>query len=154
MMDDIDKLIIKLIQGDIPLKPRPFAILASEIGITEEEFIKRINRLKKEGIIRRFGATLRHQIAGFSANAMVAWSVPEDKVDKIGEILSKFKEVTHCYQRLPHKDWQYNLYTMIHADTRERCYEIAKKMSELVGISNYVLLFSEKEYKKTSMRYF
>jgi len=128
--------------------------MASKIGITEKEFIERIHKLKQRGVIRRFGATLRHQIAGFSANAMIAWSVPDNEVDNIGEILSAFKEVTHCYQRLPQKDWHYNLYTMIHADTKERCYEIAKKMAELVGINDYVLLFSEKEYKKTSMRYF
>ncbi len=154
MIDDIDKSIIRHIQGDIPLEPRPFATLASMIGITEQEFIERIHKLKERGIIRRFGATLRHQIAGFSANAMIAWAVPEDKVDSIGETLSRFREVTHCYQRLPQKGWHYNLYTMIHADTKQRCHEIAKKMAELVGIDDYMLLFSEKEYKKTSMRYF
>lgn len=154
MIDDIDKLIIRSIQGDIPLEPRPFAILASRIGIKEEEFILRIKRLKERGIIRRFGATLRHQIAGFSANAMVAWHVPEDRIDEIGRILASFKEVTHCYQRRPQKDWHYNLYTMIHADTRERCYEIVKEMSKVIEIDDYELLFSEKEYKKTSMRYF
>ena len=154
MIDDIDKSIIRSIQGDIPLEPRPFATLASRIGIKEEEFILRLKRLKERGIIRRFGATLRHQIAGFSANAMVAWHVPEDRIDEIGRILASFKEVTHCYQRVPQKDWHYNLYIMIHADTRERCYEIAKKMSKIIGIDDYELLFSEKEYKKTSMKYF
>lgn len=154
MIDEVDKSIIRHIQGDIPLEPRPFAVMAAKIGITEKEFITRIRKLKQKGIIRRFGATLRHQIAGFSANAMIAWAVPDSKVDNIGETLSMFKEVTHCYQRLPDKEWHYNLYTMIHADTKERCYELAKEMSELVGIDDYVLLFSEKEYKKTSMRYF
>ena len=154
MIDEIDKSIIRLIQGDIPLVSRPFAVMASKIGISEEEFIKRVKRLKEKNILRRFGATLRHQIAGFSANAMVAWVVPEDRIDEVGKIFSRFKQVTHCYQRPAYKDWPYNLYTMIHADTRKKCYEIAKQMSELVRIKDYVLLFSEKEYKKTSMRYF
>ena len=154
MIDEIDKSIIRHIQGDIPLEPRPFAAIANEIGILEEELIGRIHKLKQKGIIRRFGATLRHQIAGFMANAMVAWAVPEDRIDEIGEALSSFREVSHCYQRIPQKGWHFNLYTMIHADTRERCHEIAKKMAELVGIDDYLLLFSEKEYKKTSMRYF
>lgn len=154
VIDDIDKSIIRHIQGDIPLESRPFATIASEIGITEKELIARIHKLKQKGIIRRFGATLRHQIAGFSANAMIAWDVPDARIDEIGETLSTFKEVTHCYQRPPQKDWHFNLYTMIHADTKERCYQIAKKMAEVVGIKNYVILFSEKEYKKTSMRYF
>ena len=154
MIDEIDRAIIRHIQGDIPLEPRPFAAIANEIGIPEAELMGRIHKLKQDGIIRRFGATLRHQIAGFMANAMVAWAVPEDRIDEIGEVLSSFKEVTHCYQRIPQQGWHFNLYTMIHADTRERCYEIAKKMAGLVGIDDYLLLFSEKEYKKTSMRYF
>ncbi len=154
MIDEVDKAVIRLIQGDIPLVPRPFALMASQIGISEQEFIRRIKVLKQKKILRRFGATLRHQIAGFSANAMVAWIVPEKRIDEIGNIFSEFKEVTHCYQRPSYKDWPYNLYTMIHADTRENCYKIAKKMAELVNIKNYVLLFSEREYKKTSMRYF
>ncbi len=154
MIDEVDKAIIRLIQGDIPLVPRPFALMASKIGISEEEFIRRIKILKQKKILRRFGATLRHQIAGFSANAMIAWIVPEDRIDDIGKTFSKLKEVTHCYQRPSHKNWPYNLYTMIHADTRENCYKIAQRMSKLVNIKDYVLLFSEKEYKKTSMRYF
>ena len=154
MIDNIDKSIIRIIQGDIPLTPCPFATMASEIGITEEEFIYRINKLKEKGIIRRFGATLRHQIAGFDANAMIAWHVPDNEVDRIGKTLSRFKETTHCYQRASHKDWPYNLYVMIHADTKERCYEIAERMSKAVGVNDYVLLFSEREFKKTSMRYF
>ncbi len=154
MIDEIDKKIIQQIQGDIPLDKRPFKIIASRIGIEEREIIERIKRLKKEGIIRRFGATLRHQIAGFSANAMIAWIVPEERIDEVGKKLSEFREVTHCYQRVSYKEWPYNLYTMIHADTKEKCYEIAKKMSKKVGIKDYVLLFSEKEFKKTSMKYF
>lgn len=154
MIDEIDKSIIRFIQGDIPLVSRPFKLMSSKIGISEEEFISRIKRLRQRNILRRFGATLRHQIAGFSANAMVAWVVPEKRIEEIGNLFSQFKEVTHCYQRPSFKDWPYNLYTMIHADTRERCYEIAKRMSEASGIKEYVLLFSEREYKKTSMRYF
>ena len=154
MIDEIDKKIINLIQGDLPLDKRPFAVMAEKIGLSEEVFINRISDLKKRGVIRRFGATLRHQKAGFSSNAMAAWLVPDDRVDEIGRIMAEFREVTHCYQRKPQKDWKYNLYTMIHGNNREQCFSIAQQISKSTGIIEYKLLFSEKEFKKTSMEYF
>jgi siroheme decarboxylase len=153
-IDQTDKKIIGLIQGDIPLHPEPFAVMARTIGISEAEFISRVEDLKKRGVIRRFGATLRHQEAGYRSNAMVAWSVPEERLEEVGEALARRREVTHCYQRNPQGDWPYNLYTMIHGSSREECRKIAEKMSESVGIKEYRLLFSEKEFKKTSMAYF
>ena len=154
MIDDVDKKVIQLIQGDLPLDLRPFAVLAVKAGISEDEFVERVASLKKRGIIRRFGATLRHQEAGFSSNAMVAWIVPEERIEEVGKIMARFRAVTHCYQRKTTKGWPYNLYTMIHGDDREECYEIAKKISRKAGIQDYILLFSEKEFKKTSMKYF
>ncbi len=154
MITEKDKKIISLIQGDIPLDTRPFAIMAEQAGMEEEEFINGINDLRKRGVLRRFGATLRHQEAGFHSNAMVAWTVPEEEVEKAGTILSSFREVSHCYNRIPQKDWPYNLYTMIHGSSRKECRQIAKKMSMVSGIRDYNLLFSEKEFKKTSMEYF
>jgi len=154
MIDETDKRIIQLIQGDLPVDLRPFAVLARKLGMEEGKFIERVKSLKQRGIIRRFGATLRHQEAGFSANAMVAWMVPEKKMEEVGEAMAAFREVTHCYQRQSHKGWKYNLYTMIHGESEEQCYRIAEKMSAETGMTNYVLLFSEKEFKKTSMKYF
>ncbi|HEX9910106.1 MAG TPA: hypothetical protein VGA86_04415 [Desulfatiglandales bacterium] len=154
MIDDVDKRVIQLIQGDLPLDLRPFAVLAVKAGISEDEFVERIVSLKKRGIIRRFGATLRHQEAGFSSNAMVAWIVPEERIEEVGKTMARFRAVTHCYQRKTSKGWPYNLYTMIHGDNREECYELAKKISRKAGIQDYILLFSEKEFKKTSMKYF
>lgn len=154
MIDEVDKKVISLIQGDLPLHRRPFAVMAEEVGLTEEEFIKRVKYLKKRGIIRRFGATLRHQEAGFSSNAMVAWLVPHDRIEEVGNILARFPEVTHCYQRNPQSDWRYNLYSMVHAGNHDECYRIAERMSRSTGIDDYVLLFSEKEFKKTSMDYY
>ncbi len=154
MLDEFDKKVISLIQGDLPVDPRPFATLADQIGLTEAQFIARIKGLKKRGIIRRFGATLHHQEAGFSSNAMVTWVVPDHRINEAGEILAKFKEVTHCYQRRPQKNWPYNLYTMIHGSNRDQCFQIAARMSRSAVIDKYKLLFSEKEFRKTSMKYF
>ena len=154
MVDELDKKVIRLIQGDLPLDLKPFAVLAEEIGISEDQVISRIITLKKEGVIRRFGATLRHQEAGFRSNAMIAWFVPLQRIEEAGKILSEFREVTHCYQRKPQGDWQYNLYSMVHGSSRDQCYQIAERMSQSVGIDDYILLFSEKEFRKTSMEYF
>jgi len=154
MIDDLDKKVIGLIQGDMPVERRPFAILAEKIGISEEEFLERVNNLKDLGILRRFGATLRHQKAGYGSNAMVAWLVPDDRIDEVGKKLAQYREVTHCYQRTPQGDWHYNLFSMVHGNSREQCYEITGRMSKTVGIEDYTLLFSEKEFKKTSMEYF
>ena len=154
MIDDLDKKVIRLIQGDLPVDQRPFAILAEKIGISEQEFIDRVNNLKKQGVLRRFGATLRHQKAGYGANAMVAWLVPDERIEEVGKKLARFREVTHCYQRKPQGDWHYNLFSMVHGTSRDQCHEIAERMSQSVGIKEYTLLFSEKEFKKTSMEYF
>ena len=154
MIDETDKQVIALIQGDLPLTPTPFAVMAQKVGISEEAFLGRVERLRRRGILRRFGATLRHQEAGFSSNAMVAWVVPDDRINEVGETLAQFREVTHCYQRRPQKDWCYNVYTMIHGNSRDECRRIAEGMSRAAGVHEYTLLFSEKEFKKTSMEYF
>jgi DNA-binding Lrp family transcriptional regulator len=154
MIDERDKSIIGLIQGDLPLEKKPFEKMAESLEMPEEEFLKRVRALKKKGIIRRFGATLRHQEAGFSSNAMVAWIVPDDRIEQVGKAMAKFKEVTHCYQRRPQKDWKYNLFTMVHGDDKEACFRVAERMSQATGTNKYILLFSEKEFKKTSMAYF
>jgi DNA-binding Lrp family transcriptional regulator len=154
MIDDTDKKIISQIQKDLPVHPRPFALMAEKIGISEEAFIERVRRLKDTGIIRRFGATLRHQEAGFKANAMIAWNAPEGTVSELGKTLARFKEVSHCYHRASKGDWPYNLYTMVHGGSRQECREIAERMSAATDLNEYAVLFSEKEFKKTSMEYF
>jgi len=154
MIEDIDKKIISQIQKDLPVHPKPFALMAEKIGISEDAFIERVKYLKKEGIIRRFGATLRHQEAGFKANAMIAWKASRDIISEMGEALARYREVSHCYHRAAKGDWPYNLYTMVHGGSRKECREIAERMSSATGLTEYAVLFSEKEFKKTSMEYF
>ncbi len=154
MVDDLDRKIIGLLQDDMPLDLRPFAIMADQVGMTEKQFLSRVKSMVDGGIIRRLGATLHHQKAGFRANAMVAWIVQDNKVEEAGRIMAGFREVTHCYQRVPQGDWKYNLYTMIHGHTRDECHKIAKRISKNTGINQYAILFTEKEFKKTSMEYY
>ncbi|MCP4104365.1 MAG: Lrp/AsnC family transcriptional regulator [Desulfobacteraceae bacterium] len=150
----LEKRIISSIQGDIPITERPFAELAEKLAISEETLLESLESLCDGGVIRRFGATLRHQKSGFEANAMVAWKVDEEIINTVGEKMASFREVSHCYRRNPTQEWPYNLYTMIHAKDEDSCREIARKLSEKASINNYELLFSRVELKKTSMQYF
>ena len=154
MPDDLERRIIQHLQGDLPLTARPYAVLASKVGISEEEVLERIELLKEQGTLRRFGATLRHQLAGYKANAMVAWYVPEDNMEEIGPLMATFREVSHCYERRIQGKWKYNLFTMVHGKTGKDCEDIARRIAENTGIKDYVLLLSLKEFKKTSPEYF
>ena len=154
MLDDLDKKIIHYLQGDLPLTARPFAVLAERIGISEEELLDRIKLLKEQGMLRRLGATLYHQQVGFKANAMVAWCVPDDKIDETGFLMATFKEVSHCYQRKIQDKWKYNIFTMVHGKNKRDCQGIVKRIAKKTGIKDYVILLTLKEYKKTSPRYF
>jgi len=154
MPDDLERRIIHHLQGDLPLTPRPYAVVASKVGISEEEVLERIELLKEQGTLRRFGATLRHQLAGYKANAMVGWYVPEDNMEEIGPLMATFREVSHCYERRIQGKWKYNLFTMIHGKTEKDCEDIARRIAENTGIKDYVLLLSLKEFKKTSPEYF
>ncbi len=153
-MDETDREILKILQDDVPLISRPFLEVAKKLDIKEEEVIRRIKKMMSEGIVRRFSASIRHRKLGITANPLVAWKVPERRVEEVGEKLASFEEVTHCYERaiIPGK-WKYNIYTMIHGYDRDDVKKTAKKLSDAVGIKDYELLYSSKEFKKTYKRY-
>lgn len=147
--------ILKLVQENIPDSPMPFFEIAKQVNTTEQKVISFLTNLKEKGIIRRFGATLKHQIAGYDCNVMVAWKVePEEKIDDISKIITKMPEISHCYVRRTYPEWPYNLYTMIHGKCKEDCLSVVNKIKELTNLEEYEMLFSHEELKKTSMKYF
>ena len=154
MLTDLEKKVIASIQEDMPVIDRPYLEIARRLGISEAVLVATLRGLCERGIIRRFGATLRHQRTGYKANAMGAWKVEERRIDEIGRTMAAFREVSHCYRRNPASEWPYNLYTMIHADDEAACRETARRMAKTTGVDDYVLLFSREELKKTSMVYF
>jgi DNA-binding Lrp family transcriptional regulator len=154
MLTELEKKIIASIQQDMPVTERPYLKIAQDLGISETELLKNIEALCQRGVIRRFGATLRHQRTGFKANAMVAWKVAEDRIDDVGQKMALFQHVSHCYRRNPTQSWPYNLYTMVHANNEQACREVAREMSLAASVKDYALLFSREELKKTSMVYF
>lgn len=153
-LTELEQRILCSIQKDIPLTQHPYAQMADNLNIDEETFLKALRGLCDRGIVRRFGATIKHQKSGFQANAMIAWQVKASDVDTAGKIMASFKQVSHCYHRTANHDWPYNLYTMVHAKDETSCRNIARRISEKTGVDNYTLLFSVEELKKTSMQYF
>ncbi len=153
-LTDLQRKIIASVQQDIPVISRPYRQIAAALDISEERLLAELQTLCDRGVIRRFGATLRHQQSGYRANAMAAWQVDESRIEEVGSTMASFAAVSHCYRRDPTDQWPYNLYTMIHAADRRSCRETARTMAEAVGIDRYTLLFSVRELKKTSMQYF
>jgi len=154
MLTEIEKRVIASIQQNMPVTERPYRELADLIGIPEAELLATLRSLSARGIIRRFGATLRHQRTGYTANAMAAWRVEEERVEAVGRTMAGFRQVSHCYRRNPSPAWPYNLYTMIHAEDEAGCRATARAMAQAAGVAEYTLLFSREELKKTSMVYF
>jgi len=154
MLTDLEKKVIASVQEDIAVTARPYRELAERVGVAEEVYLATLSNLCRRGVIRRFGATIRHQRTGFKANAMVAWKVDEARIEEVGKKMASFRQVSHCYRRNPTPKWPYNLYTMIHAGNEDSCRITAQKMARAADVDSYVLLFSRRELKKTSMVYF
>lgn len=150
-----DVKIMKELGRSIPMTKNPFADIAEKIGMSEAEVITKTKAYGEKKYYRRFGATLRHQKAGFTANGMGIWSVPdESKRQELGEKLCDRPEVSHGYERPSFEDWPFHLFSMIHGESEDEVRKIAKRMSEETGIEKYDVLFSTREFKKSSMQYF
>ena len=148
-----EKQILNFIQGDLPLRSSPYIRLAKELNITERKVIEIISSFKNRGCIRRFGALLSHNMVGLGANCMCVWNAPEKRIETIGKICSKEAAISHCYQRLSKRDWPYNFYTMVHAKTKTECKRIIKSVSKKCKVYDFKMLFTLKEFKKTSPKY-
>ena len=146
--------LIREVQGNLDVVSRPFDDLADRIGITVDELLDTLRRFDETGQMRRFAAVLHHRQAGFRVNTMGVWSVPEERVDSVGETLAKFSAVSHCYLRPSYTDWPYNVYTMIHGRDREDCENILSEMANMVDIQKRTALYSVREFKKVRVKYF
>ncbi len=153
-MTELEQRLIMELGDNFPIDSRPFAVIGRRLGITEEEVIARVKEFIDRGVIRRLSVALRQQHVGFTANAMIMWRVPPERIEEIGSKLASFPEVTHCYERETLPDWPYNLYTMVHRPHREECLAIAERLSRAVGIKDYKALFSKHELKRSNPQYF
>lgn len=151
-MDEIDLKLLAAMEKGIALSTEPFNEIAQQLGITQQEVITRLSKLKQEGVIRRFGASIKPNNVGFSANALVAWKTPEKRVAEVGDYLSKFPDISHCYQRKAVDGrWEYNLYTVIHAPEREGIQRMVNQISLETGINEYKILYSARDLKRANV---
>ena len=115
-----EQAVLRIVQANLPDSLTPYADIAEQAGMTEAQVLELLGSLKESGAIRRFGASIKHQKAGFTHNAMVAWKVPHDIVDAIGAEASKHPLISHCYFRPSSApDWPYEFFTMIHGRNPE-----------------------------------
>lgn len=153
-INETDQRLIYELSGDLGESLTPYADLAAKVGLSEAEVVRLIQEYQSRNIIRRFGATLWHQRSGFAANAMVVFEVSNERAEEAGRSLAARPYVSHCYLRKTAPGWPYNLYVMIHAESRDDILRMTEEMSELVGTDRWRMLESLKELKKASRRYF
>ena len=146
--------IIKAVQDGLPLSREPFAEIARKVGIPEEELLNQLNAWKADGTIRRFGAILRHTEAGYTVNAMGVWNVPDEQVEEFADTAVSLVAVSHCYERPRFEGFRYNVYTMIHGRSRTDCRSSVRPIILGTGITDFKLLFTTAEFKKSSPVYF
>ena len=141
------------LQQDIPLMSDPFSGMAARLNMDIEAFLAHCRALVDYGVMRRFGASVNHRQAGFQGNGMVCWKVPPEMVDTAGARLAALPEVSHCYERETNALWRYNIFAMIHGRTRDECRQIAARATSEIGLGDYQVLFSTREFKKERVRY-
>ncbi len=150
-----EQAILRIVQKNLPDSATPYADIASNVGCTEEEVLQLLQKLKDDGAIRRFGASIKHQKTGWDFNAMVAWEVTEEAADAFGKIAAQNPNISHCYFRPSSSpDWKYTLYTMTHGRSEEECRNTIRDVQNSTGVQNFAVLESIQEFKKISMTYF
>ncbi len=154
VLTDLEIKAIQICQEDLPLVPRPFAVQAERIGTTETELLAILASFTERKLMRRFAAVMNHRNAGFKANAMGVWAVPEADLDAIGPQMAGFAAVSHCYRRPTYEDWPYTVFTMVHGRSARDCEATIEAIASETGVDEYALLWSIKEYKKVRLRYF
>jgi DNA-binding Lrp family transcriptional regulator len=154
--DETDIAIIRALQGPMAAVPRPYDAAAAEVGLDVDAFLARLEDMKERKILRRVAAILFHRRAGFSANGMGVWRVPEEKISDVGRQMAAVRGVSHCYQRPTYADWPYSVFTMAHGRSKEECDAILDSIAETHGLhgDDRATLYSSTEYKKIRLHYF
>lgn len=153
-LDERDIAAIRALQGDLRAVPEPFSAPAQRHGFTVDELLARAEEFQRTAQMRRFAAVLHHRTAGFVANGMGVWQVPDGDVEQIGTLMASYRGVSHCYQRPTYPDWPYNLFSMTHGRDRAECEAVLDAIAEETGLTERIVLYSTKEWKKTRLVYF
>lgn len=155
-LNEKDRALIKAVEHGLPVVSRPYAEIARQLDYTEQDVISRLQQLIDNGAIKRYGVVVRHKELGYTANGMVVWNIPDDRVDELGICIGKYACVTLSYRRPRHlPGWPYNLFTMVHGCNRE---EVTQKVEEIVESCalqdiEYDILFSTRRFKQRGASY-
>ena len=152
--DELDIAVIRALQGDMPVVPEPYAPAAADVGLSQERFLEHLAGMQQRGLLRRVAAILYHRRAGFSANGMGVWKVPDADIHEVGRRMAAVRGISHCYQRPTYEDWPYSVFTMAHGRSKEECDAILDSIAEMTGISERATLYSSTEFKKIRLLYF
>ncbi len=152
--DERDIAVIRATQGDMPVIGEPYAPAAQRLGMDVEALLEHMRGMRDRGLLRRVAAILYHRRAGFSANGMGVWKVPQERIMELGPRMAAFRGISHCYQRPTYEDWPYSVFTMAHGRSKEECDAILTAIAEQTGIEERATLYSSTEFKKIRLLYF
>jgi DNA-binding Lrp family transcriptional regulator len=154
--DEHDVAVIRALQGPMAAVERPYDEAAAELGMSTSDLLEHLRGMVDRKILRRVAAILYHRRAGFSANGMGVWKVPEEEIMALGARMASFRGISHCYQRPTYEDWPYSVFTMAHGRSKEECDAILDSIAEGCGMGpdDRATLYSSTEYKKIRLRYF
>ncbi len=152
--DEFDRAVIRATQGDMPVVAEPYAPAAAELGISQQQLLVHLAGMVERRLLRRVAAILFHRRAGFSANGMGVWKVPDERIMELGMQMAQFRGISHCYQRPTYADWPYSVFTMAHGRSKEECDAILDSIAEQTGVTERSTLYSSTEFKKIRLLYF
>ena len=153
-LEDLDIAVIRELQGDLPVVPEPYRPAADALGLPVDRLVEHLEGMRERGALRRVAAILYHRRAGFSANGMGVWNVPEDEIAAIRPRMAAYRGISHCYRRPTYRDWPYSVFTMAHGRSKEECDAILDRIAEDTGIDERAVLYSSTEFKKIRLLYF
>jgi DNA-binding Lrp family transcriptional regulator len=153
--DDLDVAVIRATQGNLPVVPEPYAPAAAELGMSVDALVEHLQGMTERGLLRRVAAILFHRRAGFSANGMGVWQVPDESIAQVGPRMAAYRGISHCYQRPTYQDWPYSIFTMAHGRSKEECDAILDAIgAENPEVQDRATLYSSTEFKKIRLLYF
>ena len=153
-LSELDVAVIRATQGPMEVTPEPYARAAAELEMSQEDLLGHLESMRERKALRRVAAILYHRRAGFSANGMGVWRVPEERIMELGPRMAAFRGISHCYQRPTYPDWPYSIFTMAHGRSKEECDAILDSIAESTGIEDRRTLYSSTEFKKIRLLYF
>jgi DNA-binding Lrp family transcriptional regulator len=152
--DESDVAVIRALQGDMPVVAEPYAPAAHELEMSQEQLLAQLEQMRERRLLRRVAAILFHRRAGFSANGMGVWKVPDEQIMQIGPRMAAFRGISHCYQRPTYQDWPYSVFTMAHGRSKEECDAVLDAIANQTGVHERATLYSSTEFKKIRLLYF